>query len=71
MSSTTDKISGVANEATGKVKQTIGRAVGSDKLEAEGLAQEAKGEAQKLVGETKGAIKNAANKVADVANKKL
>jgi uncharacterized protein YjbJ (UPF0337 family) len=52
-SSTADKASGHANDAIGNVKQTVGRAVGSDRLEAEGLAQEAKGEAQKISGDVK------------------
>jgi uncharacterized protein YjbJ (UPF0337 family) len=71
MGSTTDKVSGVANQAAGKVKETAGKATGSEKLEAEGLAQQAKGKAEKLAGEAKKAVKNATNKVADVANKKL
>jgi uncharacterized protein YjbJ (UPF0337 family) len=41
MGSTTDKIAGVANQAAGKVKETVGKAVGSDILEAKGHAQEA------------------------------
>ncbi len=52
-SSTADKISGHANDAIGKAKQTIGRAVGSDRIEAEGLVQEAKGEAQKISADVK------------------
>src|ERR1700686_1940267 len=51
MGSTTDKISGVANQAAGKVKETAGKVTGSKELEAEGLAQEVKGTAEKLVGE--------------------
>ena len=46
MSGNTDKASGIANEAAGKVKQGVGNAVGSDKLKGEGAAQEAKGDAQ-------------------------
>jgi uncharacterized protein YjbJ (UPF0337 family) len=37
MGSTTDKVKGVANEAIGKAKQSVGEAVGSDKLKGEGL----------------------------------
>ncbi|WP_238183290.1 CsbD family protein, partial [Methylobacterium trifolii] len=40
MSSTTDKIKGLANEAAGNVKQGIGNVTGNDKLVAEGKAQE-------------------------------
>ena len=71
MSSTTDKLSGAANVAAGTLKQSIGNAIGSDKLEAEGLAQEAKGDAQKAVGDAKDAIKQGAAKVAEAINKKL
>ena len=71
MSGTTDKISGTANVVGGKIKQGVGDAIGSDKLEAEGIGQEAKGEAQKAVGDAKEAIKSGANKVADAINKKV
>jgi uncharacterized protein YjbJ (UPF0337 family) len=71
MSSTTDKATGLANEAIGKTKQGIGSVVGSDKLQAEGAAQEIKGDAQQAVGDAKDAVKDAANKVADAANKNL
>jgi uncharacterized protein YjbJ (UPF0337 family) len=57
MSSTTDKIKGVANEAAGNVKQAVGKAVGNDRLRAEGIAQEAKGDAQQAVGKAKDAVK--------------
>jgi uncharacterized protein YjbJ (UPF0337 family) len=71
MGSTEDKASGIANEAIGKTKQAVGNVVGSDKLEAEGVAQEIKGDAQRATGEAKDAVKDAANKVADAANKNL
>jgi uncharacterized protein YjbJ (UPF0337 family) len=71
MSSTTDKITGAVNTEAGNVKQAVGKAIGSDKLEAEGIVQEAKGEGQKAVGDAKDVIKEGANKVAEVINKKL
>ena len=37
MGSTTDKITGVTNEAVGKAKQGAGKVVGSDKLQVEGV----------------------------------
>jgi uncharacterized protein YjbJ (UPF0337 family) len=40
----------MANEAAGKIKQGIGKAVGSDKLQGEGAGQEAKGDPQQLKG---------------------
>ncbi|GJD59381.1 CsbD family protein [Methylobacterium dankookense] len=63
MSSTTDKIKGLANEAVGNVKQGVGKATGNEKLEAEGKAQELKGEAQKTVGDVKDGAKNLADTV--------
>ncbi|GJD61113.1 MULTISPECIES: CsbD family protein [Methylobacterium] len=63
MSSTTDKIKGLANEAVGNIKQGIGSATGNEKLQAEGKAQELKGEAQKTAGDVKDGIKNAADTV--------
>jgi len=59
MSSTTDKIKGVTNEAVGNAKQGIGKAVDSDKMQVEGVIQERTGEAQQAVGKTKDALKKA------------
>ena len=61
----------MANEAAGKVKQGVGKAVGSDKLQGDGSAQELKGDAQQVKGDAKNAIKDGANKMAGEANKKL
>lgn len=63
MSSTGDKIKGAANDAAGHVKQGVGRVTGSEKLQADGLAQQAKGKTQKAVGDAKGAVKHAAKKL--------
>ena len=63
MSSTTDKIKGVANETLGKAKQGIGDVSGNDKLKAEGAAQELKGKAQGTVGDAKSAVKSATDKL--------
>jgi uncharacterized protein YjbJ (UPF0337 family) len=63
MSSTTDKLKGLANEAVGNVKQAAGRVTGNDRLVAEGQAQELKGEAQKTVGDVKDGAKSLADKV--------
>ncbi len=71
MSSTTDKIKGVANEAAGSVKEGVGKAVGSDKLRADGAAQELKGHAQKAVVDAKETVKDAANKTAEHVNKNI
>jgi uncharacterized protein YjbJ (UPF0337 family) len=71
MSGNTDKAAGMANKAGGKIKQGVGKAVGSDKLQGEGAGQEAKGDAQQLKGDAKNAIKAGVNKVAGAANKEL
>ena len=65
MSSTTDKLKGLANEVAGNVKQGIGKATGNEKLQAEGKAQELKGETQRAVGGVKDGVNNAAQKAAD------
>lgn len=63
MSSTTDKIKGLANEAAGNVKQSIGKTTGNEKLQAEGKGQELKGKGQKTVGDAKQGVKDAADAV--------
>jgi uncharacterized protein YjbJ (UPF0337 family) len=67
MSSTTDKAKGYANEAAGKIKQGVGKAVGNDRLEAEGAAQEVKGNVR--VGKVKDAAKDGAKAVDNALNK--
>jgi uncharacterized protein YjbJ (UPF0337 family) len=62
MSSTSDKVKGMANEAAGNVKQGVGKMTDNDKLRAEGKAQEVKGEAQQAVGKTKDAVKKSIDK---------
>ena len=71
MGSTNDKIKGTANEAIGKAKQGIGEAVGSEKLQGEGVNQELKGKGQNALGDAKEATKNAADKASAAINKKL
>lgn len=63
MSSASDKIKGMANEAVGNVKQAVGKATDNPKLHAEGVAQERKGEAQKIIGEAKDAVKKGIDKL--------
>lgn len=57
MSSTTDKIKGLTNEAVGNAKQALGKATGNDRLRAEGIVQETKGEAQQAKAKVKDALK--------------
>lgn len=56
MSSTSDKIKGVANEAIGNVKKSVGKATGNTELEVKGTIQEKKGEAQQAIGKVKDAV---------------
>ncbi len=63
MSSTTDKIKGLANEAAGNIKQAAGKALNKPGLQAEGLKQEKKGEAQQAVAKAKGAVKKIVDKI--------
>lgn len=63
MSSTTDKIKGMANEAAGKAKQVIGKAVGNERLEAEGAVQKTVGKAQEAVGKGKDAVKKVVDRL--------
>lgn len=71
MGSATDKIKGVANQAGGKIKETVGKAIGNEQMEVEGMGQQVKGKVQQKVGEAKSAVKDAADKIADKANEKL
>ena len=58
-SSTGDKITGLANETKGHIKQDIGKAIGNPKLEAEGALQKQVGTAQHAGGTATDAIKKA------------
>jgi uncharacterized protein YjbJ (UPF0337 family) len=71
MGSTSDKVSGIANKVAGTIKQGVGKAVGSERLEAEGHIQEAKGKVQTAVGDAKSAVKDGAKKASDFVSKKL
>ena len=52
MSRTSDKTSGLINEAIGKIKQGVGSALGSEDLNAKGRLQEGKGRTQQASGDT-------------------
>lgn len=63
MSSTTDRIKGLANEAAGTLKQGVGKATGNTRLQAEGKVQELKGEAQQTLGKVKDGVRNVAGRI--------
>ena len=55
-----DRVVGSAKEVKGEVKQTVGKAVGDAKLEAEGVAERNEGKVQNALGGLKDTIKDAA-----------
>jgi uncharacterized protein YjbJ (UPF0337 family) len=63
MSSMTDKMKGMANEAAGNVKQGVGKAMDDKEMQAKGVVQERKGEAQQAVGKAKDTVKRAVDDV--------
>ncbi|OQX28115.1 MAG: CsbD family protein [Desulfobacteraceae bacterium IS3] len=52
-SGTRDKAEGKMHQVKGKIKETIGKAVGNDDLEAEGKGENLGGKVQEKVGEVK------------------
>jgi len=69
--STADQVKGATNEAIGKAKQGVGEAIGSDRLQGEGVIQEIKGRGQNAVGDAERAAKVAVNKTTAAATKNL
>jgi uncharacterized protein YjbJ (UPF0337 family) len=53
-----DRIVGAAKEIKGSIKETIGKATGDAKLEADGKVDKVEGKVQKAVGGFKDAVKN-------------
>lgn len=52
-----DRIKGAANQAKGAVKETVGKALGDAKLQADGKADKLKGKVQNAVGGAKDAVR--------------
>jgi len=52
-----DRIKGSAEQAKGSIKETVGKATGDSKTEAEGKADKASGKAQNTIGGIKDALK--------------
>ena len=52
-----DRIAGSAKQIKGSVKETVGKAVGDRKLEADGRADKIKGKIQNAVGGLKDALR--------------
>lgn len=55
-SSTQDKAEGTAKNISGTIKEATGKAVGNDRLQADGKAEKVQGQVQKKVGEIKGVL---------------
>jgi uncharacterized protein YjbJ (UPF0337 family) len=54
-----EHIKGAADKVKGAVKDTVGKATGDKKMEAEGKMDKAKGAAHNLVGDVKDALRDA------------
>ncbi len=63
MGSTTDKIRGAVDKAVGKAKEKVGSAIGSEKLQAKGIAQNIKGHAESGIGKTKDGLKKGIDQI--------
>ena len=61
-----DQIKGRVEQASGKVKETAGKLVGNDRLQAEGAAEQLKGKVQANYGDVK---ETAKDKAKDLINK--
>ena len=70
-SNASKRAAGAAKQLHGKVKKTVGRLVGSERLEAEGRARELAGrdekETAKAMERTKGAVEDVAGRVQSAA----
>lgn len=53
-----DRIKGMAEQAKGNVKETIGKVVGDKKLETEGKVDKLKGKVRNAVGGAKDALRD-------------
>ena len=54
-----DRIAGAANQAKGAIKEAVGKAVGDNKLVAEGKSDKVEGKVQNAVGGMKDAVRDA------------
>lgn len=57
-----DSLKGAAKDAMGSAKQTLGKATGDERMEAEGAAEKTEGKIQKGVGDLKDAARSALKK---------
>ena len=52
-----DRVEGAAKKITGGVKETVGRAVGDTKMEADGQAERTEGKLQNAIGGIKDTVR--------------
>jgi uncharacterized protein YjbJ (UPF0337 family) len=52
-------IEGATQKGVGAVKETVGKALGNEKLQAEGMADKAVGSAKEVIGKAKDAVHKA------------
>lgn len=57
-----DRIKGAAKQVAGNIKQTVGKALGDGKMQADGAAQKSAGKFQNAVGGMKDAVREAVKK---------
>ncbi|MFL5280465.1 MAG: CsbD family protein [Rhodopila sp.] len=57
-----DRVEGVAHQAKGAVKETVGKVTGDAKTQAEGAAEKAAGKAQNAVGGLKDSARETLDK---------
>lgn len=62
MSSVTDKVTGLANQVAGMVRQEVGKTTGNRDLEIKGAVQKGTGQAQEALGKTKEAVEKVIDK---------
>jgi uncharacterized protein YjbJ (UPF0337 family) len=57
-----DQVEGSLEKAKGKVKEAVGKTVGNERLQSEGVADQAAGAVQKKVGDVKQAVETVIKK---------
>ena len=57
------QVDGRLDQAMGKVKEVVGKTVGNERLEGDGLADQVKGKAQAGYGDAKQTVKDKAKKL--------
>jgi len=64
-----DQVAGLVDSVKGKVKEAIGKAASSEKVEGEGLADQISGKAQSIYGDVKEKLKDVKEVIEDTVKK--